>query len=263
MKAGEPLDERERQELLARLFACALPPHDVHGRSTIVQLPREELERALAGARHPGHRRAHRHRQDRRRPRPRRALAARGRLGRLPPGLPPPRHRHRQAARQAGSRASRTTGSIWSPPASATARADSPGRRPGWIADIRGARADAGRGRRNRTLREGAGRRALRRTAARSGCRRKDLERWTATLEPVELVRWAGRLDPGFKGGGRQRAARAIEVALLTGRPLSYWQAAGAGPGGDHALVCRAHRAAGRCCISGSWCGPRRWCGGG
>jgi DNA mismatch repair protein MutL len=45
VKAGEPLDERERRELLNRLFACALPPHDVHGRSTIVQLPREELER--------------------------------------------------------------------------------------------------------------------------------------------------------------------------------------------------------------------------
>jgi DNA mismatch repair protein MutL len=45
VKAGEPLADRERQELLIRLFACALPPHDVHGRSTIVQLPREELER--------------------------------------------------------------------------------------------------------------------------------------------------------------------------------------------------------------------------
>ena len=45
VKAGDPLDDRERRELLARLFACALPPHDVHGRSTIVQLPREELER--------------------------------------------------------------------------------------------------------------------------------------------------------------------------------------------------------------------------
>ncbi|HSB53956.1 MAG TPA: isopentenyl transferase family protein, partial [Gemmatimonadales bacterium] len=45
--------------------------------------------------------------------------------------------------------------------------------------------------------------------------RRKDLERWTAQLEPVDLVRWAARLDPGFKGGGRQRASRAVEVALL------------------------------------------------
>jgi len=45
VKAGDALDDRERRELLARLFATSLPPHDVHGRSTIVQLPREELER--------------------------------------------------------------------------------------------------------------------------------------------------------------------------------------------------------------------------
>ena len=45
VKGGEPLGEREMRELLARLFATSLPPHDVHGRATIVQLPREELER--------------------------------------------------------------------------------------------------------------------------------------------------------------------------------------------------------------------------
>ncbi len=45
VKAGERLDEREMRELLLRLFATDLPPHDVHGRATIVQLPREELER--------------------------------------------------------------------------------------------------------------------------------------------------------------------------------------------------------------------------
>lgn len=56
--------------------------------------------------------------------------------------------------------------------------------------------------------------------------RRRSLDAFTARLEPLELLRWAGRLDPGFRGGGRQRAARAIEVALLTGRPLSYWQEA-------------------------------------
>jgi tRNA dimethylallyltransferase len=56
--------------------------------------------------------------------------------------------------------------------------------------------------------------------------RRKSLDAWTARLEPIELLRWAARLDPGFSGGGRQRAARAIEVALLSGRPLSYWQRA-------------------------------------
>jgi tRNA dimethylallyltransferase len=52
------------------------------------------------------------------------------------------------------------------------------------------------------------------------------LRSWTATLENSELIRWAGRLDPGFRGGGKQRAARTIEVALLTGRPLSHWQQA-------------------------------------
>jgi DNA mismatch repair protein MutL len=45
VKAGQRLDDRSMRELLMRLFACELPPHDVHGRSTIVQLPREELER--------------------------------------------------------------------------------------------------------------------------------------------------------------------------------------------------------------------------
>jgi tRNA dimethylallyltransferase len=56
--------------------------------------------------------------------------------------------------------------------------------------------------------------------------RRRSLDAWTARMEPLELLRWASRLDPGFRGGGRQRAARAIEVALLSGHPLSYWQQA-------------------------------------
>lgn len=55
--------------------------------------------------------------------------------------------------------------------------------------------------------------------------RRRSLDAFTARLEPLELLRWADRLDPGFRGGGRQRAARAIEVALLTGQPLLHWQA--------------------------------------
>lgn len=45
VKAGQPLDDRSMRELLLALFACDLPPHDVHGRATIVQLPLEELER--------------------------------------------------------------------------------------------------------------------------------------------------------------------------------------------------------------------------
>ncbi len=45
IKAGTPLTRPEMEELIARLFASALPAHDVHGRPTIVQLPRVELER--------------------------------------------------------------------------------------------------------------------------------------------------------------------------------------------------------------------------
>lgn len=56
--------------------------------------------------------------------------------------------------------------------------------------------------------------------------RRHDLEAWTGTLDALDLVRWAARLDQGFRGGGRQRAMRAIEVALLSGRSLSSWQRA-------------------------------------
>ncbi|HXM38535.1 MAG TPA: tRNA (adenosine(37)-N6)-dimethylallyltransferase MiaA [Gemmatimonadales bacterium] len=54
--------------------------------------------------------------------------------------------------------------------------------------------------------------------------RREQLRDWTEALEGAELARWAGRLDARFPGGGRQRAARAVEVALLTGRALSWWQ---------------------------------------
>jgi len=56
--------------------------------------------------------------------------------------------------------------------------------------------------------------------------KRRSLDAWTARLEPIELLRWAARLDPSFRGGGRQRAARAVEVALLSGYPLSHWQQA-------------------------------------
>jgi DNA mismatch repair protein MutL len=45
IKAGHVLDPSEMSALLRRLFACELPPHDVHGRPTIVQLPKSELDR--------------------------------------------------------------------------------------------------------------------------------------------------------------------------------------------------------------------------
>ncbi len=54
--------------------------------------------------------------------------------------------------------------------------------------------------------------------------RRERLRGWTARLPGADLARWAGRLDARFQAGGRQRAARAIEVALLTGQALSWWQ---------------------------------------
>ncbi|HEY3280617.1 MAG TPA: tRNA (adenosine(37)-N6)-dimethylallyltransferase MiaA [Gemmatimonadales bacterium] len=54
--------------------------------------------------------------------------------------------------------------------------------------------------------------------------RRARLRAWSDVLPGADLARWAGRLDPRFPGGGRQRSARAVEVALLTGRALSWWQ---------------------------------------
>ena len=59
--------------------------------------------------------------------------------------------------------------------------------------------------------------------------RREELERFLAHLGGVDLVRWATRLDPEYRGGGRQRATRAVEVALLSGHPLSWWQQAARG----------------------------------
>lgn len=55
--------------------------------------------------------------------------------------------------------------------------------------------------------------------------RRDALLAVTAGMDNATLVRWATRLDPGMpQGSGRQRAARAIEIALLTGFPLRWWQ---------------------------------------
>ncbi|HEY2807069.1 MAG TPA: tRNA (adenosine(37)-N6)-dimethylallyltransferase MiaA [Gemmatimonadales bacterium] len=51
--------------------------------------------------------------------------------------------------------------------------------------------------------------------------RRQRLRSLLDALPGAERVRWARRLDPVFAGGGAQREARGIEVALLTGVPLS------------------------------------------
>ena len=45
IKAGQRLEPDEMRELVARLLTAALPAHDVHGRPTVVQLPKDELER--------------------------------------------------------------------------------------------------------------------------------------------------------------------------------------------------------------------------
>lgn len=54
--------------------------------------------------------------------------------------------------------------------------------------------------------------------------RRDRVRAWAHAMPAAKLAQWAGRLDPGFRGGGRQRAARSVEMALLTGRSLSWWQ---------------------------------------
>src|SRR5439155_19480000 len=46
------------------------------------------------------------------------------------------------------------------------------------------------------------------------GARRERLRIWGERLPAARLAHWAARLDRRFAGGGRQRAARAIEVAL-------------------------------------------------
>ena len=92
-----------------------------------------------------------------------------------------------------------------------------------WIAEARAARRQpivvGGTGLYIRALAEG-----LFREPPFDPERRVQLRGWSEALEGAELARWAGRLDPRFPGGGRQRAARAVEVALLTGRALSWWQ---------------------------------------
>jgi DNA mismatch repair protein MutL len=50
IKAGQRLDDEEMRDLVARLLTVTLPAHDVHGRPTIVQLPKDELERRFGRA---------------------------------------------------------------------------------------------------------------------------------------------------------------------------------------------------------------------
>lgn len=50
IKAGHHLDPDEARELIRQLLGATLPAHDVHGRPTIVQLPKGELERRFGRA---------------------------------------------------------------------------------------------------------------------------------------------------------------------------------------------------------------------
>jgi tRNA dimethylallyltransferase len=57
--------------------------------------------------------------------------------------------------------------------------------------------------------------------------RRRALRGWLSDRPRAELERWVGVLDPGraelAAQGGPQRMSRTLEVALLTGRPLTWW----------------------------------------
>lgn len=57
--------------------------------------------------------------------------------------------------------------------------------------------------------------------------RREGLRERLGTLDRRELERWVQALDPRRAAlavaGGRQRILRTLEVALLSGRPLSWW----------------------------------------
>jgi len=58
--------------------------------------------------------------------------------------------------------------------------------------------------------------------------RRSSLEAWLAAQPIAEVRRWADRLDPDLRFRlpviDRQRGGRALELALLTGRNLTWWQ---------------------------------------
>lgn len=74
------------------------------------------------------------------------------------------------------------------------------------------------------------------------GERLEKLRAYLAGQDGTELARWVHRLDP-FRAevavqGGPQRMSRTIEVALLSGRPLSWWhREAPAEADGLHGLV--------------------------
>ena len=256
VKAGMPLDEREMRELLLRLFATdAAAARRARARRPSCSCPGRSWSDGLGDARVP-------------------VLVGPTAVGKTAVALALAAHCRSRWSRPIRGRS--TGGSTSAPPSrpgGSARRVAAPRRRRrrsggalqrrplcpggGGVGRRRsGTRTAAGGGRGHRTLHPRAGGRALPRAGARSRRGAARCEHWLARLRPPELVRWAARLDPGFAGGGRQRAARAIEMALLTGHPLTHWQRGRAGARapidpGTCGSPCR-----GRCCTSGS--GPRR-----
>jgi tRNA dimethylallyltransferase len=75
------------------------------------------------------------------------------------------------------------------------------------------------------------------------GDAREPLRGYLRALAEAERFRWLEVLDPATaskleKGGGEQRQARALEVALLSGRPLSWWQKSAPGDAALPLLIC-------------------------
>ena len=94
--------------------------------------------------------------------------------------------------------------------------------------------------------------------AALDPARRRSLDAFTARLEPLELLRWAGRLDPGVPrrrtaaGGARHRGRAAHRP------PLSYWQRPRARKRfWSRGTLCSP--CPGRSCTSGSRGAPKKW----
>lgn len=72
--------------------------------------------------------------------------------------------------------------------------------------------------------------------------RKERLKQYLNRLPQPELLRWLEHLDPQgaatlSPGTGRQRIARMIEIALLTGRSLRWWQQHTRGPEPLHLLT--------------------------
>src|SRR2546430_9737197 len=106
-----------------------------------------------------------------------------------------------------------------------------------WLAEIRGAGRQpvvvGGTGFYLRALAEG-----LFHEPPLDAGRRERLRAWTARLPVTRLAHWAARLDRRVGGGGRRRAARAVEGGLLTGRGVSWRD--------EHPRASGSHRATGR-----------------